>query len=283
MASIERSTPRGSWSAFGTHLLLALLTLCLFFEILRLLTFTSATPNNHLAHRRDDYGSNDASMYHGVIHPSIKPSEISKRDLGDSLMEFGNKIMSIFDPSDNTKTPVEAVSEHAYDELKHQIPLKELTEAFERSYGKMTHSGNKKADDDVWIRDQIENVIPELKKKYDEANKSDSASKHHECDIGEDLKMVSKDTGNKVRDVFISNGNQQGAVEFVSEYAYDRVYHHIPLDWLTHPFEKSHEAMKHSDNQTTDTVWVNDQIDNVFPQLQQIYDQANKGDSDSKG
>ena len=148
MASIKKFTPRGSWFAFGAHLLLTLLTLCLFLETLRLLTFTSATPINNLAHRRDDSASNDASMFPDVIDSSIKPSEISTRDLGDSLMDFGNKIMSIFEPSDKTKSPVEAVSEHAYNELRHQIPLKELKEAFEKSYGKMRHSGDKKADDE---------------------------------------------------------------------------------------------------------------------------------------
>lgn len=278
MSSIRRPTPRGSWFAIGTRLLLTLLTLCLFFEILRLLTFTSATPINHLAQRRDDSGSTDASIYPGVIDTSIHTDDNSERDFGENIKaafgDLGNSVKSIFNPSGQQKTPVEAVSEYAYNALNHIIPLKELKEAFVKSYGKIAHSDNKKADDDEWVRDQIENVIPELKKKYDEANKSDSGSKHHERDTG-----LFKGTGNKIRANFVSNGNNVDAVDWVSDYAYDRTYHHIPLDWLKARFEKSHDEMGQRDNQTADNEWINDQIDNVFPQLKQMYDEANQKDS----
>lgn len=43
----------------------------------------------------------------------------------------------------------------------------------------MKHSDHQVSDED-WVHDQVKNVIPELKKRYDEANKSDSASRHHE-------------------------------------------------------------------------------------------------------
>lgn len=152
MASSRKFTPRGSWFALGTHLLLTLLTLCLFFETLRLLTFTSATPINHLGQRRDDSGSDDLSIYQGFIDTSIDTGDNSKRDFGENVKaafdDLSNSIKSIFNPSGEQKTPVEAVSEYAYDALNHLMPLKELKEAFEKSYGKMRHSGDKKADDE---------------------------------------------------------------------------------------------------------------------------------------
>lgn len=174
--------------AFGAHLLLTLLTLCLFFEILRLLTFTSATPINHLAQRRDDSGPSDGSIHHGITNWGVESSEISVRDFGENVKaafeDLGNTVKSIFNPQGDKKTPVKAVSEYAYDELDHHISLKELTGSFEKYYSAMKHSDHQMSDED-WVYDQVKNVVPELKKKYDEANKSASASKHHERDAGD--------------------------------------------------------------------------------------------------
>jgi len=226
MTPNRTSKPRGSWFAIGTHLLLTLLTLCLIFEILRLLTFTSATPVTHLAQRRDDTGPNDPSMYQGVIDHIIGSSESSKRDfLGDftgAFDDFGKSVKNIFHPDGGKKTPVEVVAQYAYDELNHQIPLKDLKEAFKKRYGKMKHSGDKQTDDEEWVEDQIENVIPELKKRYDEADKTNSASKHHERDAGEDLKTTSKKGRNKIRsEAFVYEGQPKSAVDWVSLYAYE--------------------------------------------------------------
>lgn len=183
MASSRVRTPSGSGFTFGAHLLLTLLTLCLIFEIIRLINFTSATPINHSVQRHEDSGSDGPSPYYGVIDTTIKTSgnlkrnfrdslnsafddlgnttksifapdidldENSKRDVVESFKaafnDLGDTIKNIFHPSD--KTPVEAVSEYAYDQSNHQVPLKDLKKAFEKTYSKMTHSGNKQADDD---------------------------------------------------------------------------------------------------------------------------------------
>lgn len=188
MTSNRRFAPRGSLLTFSTHLLLTLLTLCLLFEILRLLTFTSATPIKDLTHRRDDSGPNDASIYQGLIDSGIESSETSKRDFGENVKaafeDLGDTVKSIFNPGRDKKTPAEYVSEYAYNELDHQIPLQQLKESFEKKYNSMKHSDHQMSDED-WVHDQVKKVIPELKKKYDEANKSDSASRHHERDAGD--------------------------------------------------------------------------------------------------
>jgi len=183
MASNRGVTPRNSPFAFGTHLLFTLLTLCLFFEILRLLIFTSATPIN----RRDDFGPNDASMHHGPTDWGAD-SSLSQRDFGENVKaafeDLGDSVKKIFNPGGDKKSPAEYVSEYAYNELDHQIPLEQLKESFEKTYKSMKHSDHQMSDED-WVHDQVKNVIPELKKKYDEADKSDSASRHHECDAGD--------------------------------------------------------------------------------------------------
>jgi hypothetical protein len=318
MASNRALTPRGSPLAFGAHLLLTLLTLCLIFEILRLLTFTSATPINHLAQRGDDSGPDGPSTYYDIIDTTVKTSGNPKRDFHDRLNsafedlgnttksifdpdldldknskrdvvesfkgafdDLGNTIKSIFHPSDKKDTPVEAVSEYAYEQLNHQIPLKDLKEAFKKTYGKMKHSGNKQADDEEWIADQVENVIPELKKKYDEANKSTSASKRDERDNGEGFKTIMKDFGIKIRANFVYEGENMPAVDWISQCAYDKFNHYISLEELKDRFEKSHEAMGQKDNQTADAEWINDEIDHEFPKLKEIY-KARKTDIASK-
>lgn len=183
MAPNRRFAPRGSLLTFSTNLLLTLLTLCLFSEILRFLTFTSATPIKDLTKRPDDSGLNDASIYQGLIDSGIESSETSRRDFGEivkaAFEDLGDTVKSIFNPKGDKKTPAEYVSEYAYNELDHQIPLEKLKESFEKTYKSMKHSDHQMSDED-WVHDQVKNVIPELKKKYDEANKSDSASRHHE-------------------------------------------------------------------------------------------------------
>lgn len=183
MAPNRRFAPRGSLLTFSTNLLLTLLTLCLFFEILRFLTFTSAAPIKVLTQRPDDSGPNDASIYQGLIDSDIESSETSKRDFGENVKaafeDLGDTVKSIFNPKGDKKTPAEYVSEYAYNELDHQIPLEKLKESFEKTYKSMKHSDHQVSDED-WVHDQVKNVIPELKKKYDEANKSDSATRHHE-------------------------------------------------------------------------------------------------------
>ena len=137
MASNRGITPRHSPFAFGIHLLLILLTLCLFFEILCLLTFTSATPIYHLTQRHDDFGSSDASIYHDLIDSSIVASENSKRDFGENVKaafeDLGDTFKNIFNPGGDKKIPAEYVSEYAHNELHHQIPLDKLKEGFERT------------------------------------------------------------------------------------------------------------------------------------------------------
>jgi len=214
-------------------------------------------------------------MYQGVIDHIIGSSESSKRDfLGDftgAFDDFGKSVKNIFHPDGGKKTPVEVVAQYAYDELNHQIPLKDLKEAFKKRYGKMKHSGDKQTDDEEWVEDQIENVIPELKKRYDEADKTNSASKHHERDAGEDLKTTSKKGRNKIRsEAFVYEGQPKSAVDWVSLYAYEKLDHHMPLEELKEGFEKSREALGHSDNQTVDIEWVNDQTDNVIPNLKNM-------------
>src|SRR3954468_2909278 len=100
MASRRGFAPRDSPLAFGAHLLLTLLTLCLFSEILRLATFTSAVPTNHLARRREDSGGpNDPRIYRGSIEPCIESSETSKRDFdvdfGAAFDDLGSTMHSI--------------------------------------------------------------------------------------------------------------------------------------------------------------------------------------------
>ena len=188
MAFRSEITPRRSLFALGAHLLLALLNLCLLFEILRLLTFTSATPINHLSQRRNAFGSNDDSGYQGLIDTGIELSENYKRDLGEYIKaafeDLGDSVKSIFNPEGDKKTPAQAVSEYAYDELDHHLSLQELTDSFEKNYSAMRHSDHQMSDED-WVYDQVKNVIPELEKKYDEANKAASASTHHERETGE--------------------------------------------------------------------------------------------------
>jgi hypothetical protein len=67
MASSQAIALRGSPFAFGAHLVLSLITLCMVFDILSLPTFASAIPINHLAHRRDDSGSTEPSVYHRAL------------------------------------------------------------------------------------------------------------------------------------------------------------------------------------------------------------------------
>jgi hypothetical protein len=317
MASSKERSTRGSRFAVGAHLLLTLLNLCLIFVILRFLTFTSANPINHLAQRRDDSGPDDPSTYHGMVDTTIKTSENPKRDFGDSLNsafedlgnttksifdpsinldekskrdfgddfwatldDVGNSIKSTFHPSEKKETPVEAVSEYAYNELNHQIPLKDVKKAFEKTNREMKHSGNKQADDDHWILDQVENVIPELKKKYDEVNTSDSTSKHHERETGEGFKTIFKDFGSKIRANFVYEGENMPAVDWISQYAYDKINHYFPLEELKDRFEKGHEAIGQKGNQTADAIWINDEADNEFPKLKEIY-KASKTDTAS--
>lgn len=188
MASNRRSSPRGSPFALGTHLLLTLITLYLFFEILRLPTSTSAVPINHLACRRDDSGTNDAPTYHAATDSSVGPMDHLERDVGEDIKttfkDIGIKIKNVFVPEGDKKTTINFVAEYADDELDHHIPIKELKESFKKNYGEMKHSDNKMSDED-WAHDQIKNVVPGLRKVYDEANKTDSASNHHQRDTGD--------------------------------------------------------------------------------------------------
>ena len=225
MASNKIFTPRDSPLAFGAHLLLTLLTLCLFFEILRLATFTSAIPTRRLAHHREDSGGpNDPRIYRGsvepsiassenskrnpdvdfgatfddlgstinsIVHPNMSSSENSERDVGEdvhnTISDFGATISRFFGSDDKHKTPVDFVSEYAYDKLHHHISLEDLKKSFKKNYDAMTHSKNHTSDE-TWEIDQIDNVIPQLKKKYDEAEKKDSDSKHHERDTSDKLR-----------------------------------------------------------------------------------------------
>lgn len=76
MAFNRGITPRNSPIASGARVLLTLLTLSLFFEILRLLTLTTATPISHLTQRHDDFGLKDAFIYHpGLVDTSAESSE----------------------------------------------------------------------------------------------------------------------------------------------------------------------------------------------------------------
>lgn len=186
---------------------------------------------------------------------------------------MGDTVKSIFDPGGNKKTPAEYVSEYAYNELDHQIPLKKLKESFEKTYNSMKHSEHRMSDED-WVHDQVKNVIPELKKKYDEANKSAAASQHHERDTGEEPKKAK----------LVYEGNDENPVEWLPEYAYDKLDHHVPLQKLRDRFGKSHVAMKHSGTQTSDAEWINDQINNVIPEIKKKYDEdeANKSASASR-
>jgi hypothetical protein len=51
-------------------------------------------------------------------------------------------------------------------------------------YEAMRKSDNQTSDEE-WAHDQIKNVVPELKKTYDEANKTNSPSEHHKRDAGD--------------------------------------------------------------------------------------------------
>jgi hypothetical protein len=48
----------------------------------------------------------------------------------------------------------------------------------------MRHSHNQVSDED-WTHDQIKNVVPGLRKVYDEANKTESPPNHHNRDAGD--------------------------------------------------------------------------------------------------
>jgi hypothetical protein len=145
----------------------------------------------------------------------------------------------------------------------------------------MKHSGNKQADDEEWIADQVQNVIPELKKKYDEANKSASASKRDDRGSGEGFKTIIRDFGIKIRANFVYEGENKSPVDWISQYADDKFNHYFSFEELKARFEKSHEAMGQKDNQTADAIWINDEIDTEFPKLKEVY-KASKTDSASK-
>jgi uncharacterized protein YpuA (DUF1002 family) len=116
--------------------LLTLLTLCLFFEILRLPTFTSAIPINRLARRCDDSESKDPSTCHGTIDSSVDPNEHFERDTGDDIKtvfhDTGTKIKNVIIPEDQKKTSVEFVTEYADAELDHHIYANPIREAQRR-------------------------------------------------------------------------------------------------------------------------------------------------------
>lgn len=159
-------TPRRSTSGIIARLLLALLTLCLFFEIFRLWTSTEATPNTYLTHRRD------TSEHHDILYERGTVGE----NIGNTVDHVVGKVKGVFYSSDDSEDAVNVVSEYAYDELNREIPRSELKAAFTILHNRFEHNGKKDATNDDWIREQIKTVIPELKSKYEDVKKAVSSS-----------------------------------------------------------------------------------------------------------
>jgi hypothetical protein len=176
MATCRGLPPHCSLSRLVLHLLFTLLTLCLFFEILRLATFTSASPVNQLTQRREISALNDPSLYRGATDNSIA----SKRgtvgeDISNTFDDIVDKVKDVFKPADEKDTTaVDIVSEYAYDQVDHQIPLERLKQAFGKLHDDMERSGNETAEHD-WIYHQVADTIPELRDVYEQAARMESS------------------------------------------------------------------------------------------------------------
>jgi hypothetical protein len=209
-------------------------------------------------------------------HQERDTGEDPKKKFKDFGVSTGSQIVS----EGNKETAVNWISEYAYDQLDHHVPLEKLKERFEKSYDAAVYGFNPETDEE-WANHEIDNTILKMKAKY-EALKGASASKHHERNTGEDLTTTPKDSRNKIRaGAFVYEGQPKSAVDWVSLYAYEKLDHHIPLEELKEGFEKSREALGHRDDRAVDIEWVNDQTNNVLPELQKTYE-ANQTDSASK-
>lgn len=149
------------------------LALCLFCVIFRLAPIASVVPVTHMTQRRDASGSNDPSLY----------QDSKRRNVGDDISntfhDMVGKVKDVFLPSDDKKmTAVEVVSEYAYDELDHDVPLDKLKAVFEKLHEKMGH-GNNRTDDGDWIYKQIRDTISGLEKTYDKADETEGKEEKH--------------------------------------------------------------------------------------------------------
>lgn len=179
MATSRGLMPRRS-SRFVAHVFLTLITLCLFCDILRLASFTSAVPVTQLKHRRDVSGPNNPSISHGAVASRDGPN---RRNVGDDISntfhDVVDKFKDVFKPSDDKKmTAVEVVAEYAYNELDHGVELKKLQENFKKLHDDMEH-GDNKTDDGDWIHKQIKDTIPGLKETFEKANETEGKEKKH--------------------------------------------------------------------------------------------------------
>jgi hypothetical protein len=182
MSNCRCTTTRRSLSRFIVDLLITLIILGLYLQILRLATFTSASPVDRLSQRREISALSDPSLYHGAVDSTRGPSELSKRgticeDISNTFEDIVNKVKDVFKPADDKDTTaVDIVSEYAYDELDHGIALEDLKKAFGKLYDDMERGGNETAEHD-WIYNQVKDTIPALIDVYEQANKTESSAK----------------------------------------------------------------------------------------------------------
>jgi hypothetical protein len=178
MSNCRCTTTRRSPSRFIVDLLNTLIILGMYLQILLLATFTSASPTQ----RREISALNDPTLYHGAIDSTRGTSELFKRgtvgdDISNTFDDIFNKVKDVFTPDDDKKTTaVDIVSEYAYDQVDHGIPLEGLKKAFGKLYDDMERGGNETAEHD-WIYNQIKDTIPALIDVYEQASKTESSAK----------------------------------------------------------------------------------------------------------